>query len=114
MLSLVEAFIGFFSRIDTLCIVTRKQLKAIRARMGLTQAELAEMLKMARNSVARMESGRMIITPPMELLISFVAREAGVDPSHGQARRPAAPTKKRADRGTARHSGRTSGRRQGR
>jgi transcriptional regulator with XRE-family HTH domain len=47
--------------------------------MGLTQAELAEKLKIARNSVARMESGRMIITPPMALLISFVAQEAGVE-----------------------------------
>jgi transcriptional regulator with XRE-family HTH domain len=62
--------------------MTRKQLKIIRERMELTQAELAEKLKMARNSVARMESGRMIITPPMALLISFVAREAGVDASH--------------------------------
>lgn len=47
--------------------------------MGLTQVELAEKLKITRNSVARMESGRMIITPPMGLLIWFVAREAGVE-----------------------------------
>jgi len=59
--------------------MTREELKNIRSRMGLTQAELAQKLKMARNSVARMESGRMIITPPMALLISFVAREAGVE-----------------------------------
>jgi transcriptional regulator with XRE-family HTH domain len=59
--------------------MTREQLRTIRDRMGLTQAELAEKLKVARNSVARMESGRMIITPPMALLISFVAREAGVE-----------------------------------
>jgi len=53
--------------------------------MGLTQAELAEKLKIARNSVARMESGRMIITPPMALLISFVAREAEVERRHQRA-----------------------------
>ena len=46
--------------------------------MDLTQAELAERLKVARNSVARMENGRQAITASMELLISFV-REAGVD-----------------------------------
>jgi transcriptional regulator with XRE-family HTH domain len=63
----------------TLRIMTREQLRTIRDRMGLTQAGLAEKLKVARNSVARMESGRMIITPPMALLISFVAREAEVE-----------------------------------
>ena len=47
--------------------------------MGLTQAELAERLKIARNTVARMERELQTITPPMALLISFVAREAGVD-----------------------------------
>jgi transcriptional regulator with XRE-family HTH domain len=70
--------------------VKAKQLKTIRDAMGLTQAELAEKLKMARNSVARMESGRMIITPPMALLISFVAREAGVDTAYpARGRKPA-------------------------
>ena len=47
--------------------------------MGLTQAELAERLKIARNTVARMERSLQAITPSMALLISFVAREAGVD-----------------------------------
>jgi transcriptional regulator with XRE-family HTH domain len=65
--------------------MTRKQLRDVRNRMGLTQAELAEKLKIARNSVARMESGRMIITPPMALLISFVAREAEVERSRERA-----------------------------
>jgi transcriptional regulator with XRE-family HTH domain len=74
--------------------MTRTQLKIIRARMGLTQAELAEKLKMARNSVARMESGRMIITPPMALLISFVAREAGVDAVNPRRGRKAAQGKR--------------------
>lgn len=70
--------------------MTRKQLRAIRAAMDLTQAEFAAELKISRNSVARMETGGMIITPPMELLIQFVAREAGVDavnPARG--RKPA-------------------------
>jgi transcriptional regulator with XRE-family HTH domain len=74
--------------------MTRTQLKIIRARMGLTQAELTEKLKMARNSVARMESGRMIITPPMALLISFVAGEAGVDAVNPRRGRKAAQGKR--------------------
>ena len=52
--------------------------------MGLTQAEFADRLKMARNSVVRMERGQMIITPPMKLLITYVAREAGVESAHPQ------------------------------
>jgi transcriptional regulator with XRE-family HTH domain len=47
--------------------------------MGLTQEGLAERLKIARNTVARMERNLQAITPSMALLISFVAREAGVD-----------------------------------
>lgn len=93
--------------------MTGKQLKTIREKMGLTQYEFADRVKMTRNSVARMERGEMIVTPPMALLISFVAREAGVDPSHGQTSRGAAPSKK-ANRGKARHSIRASGRREGR
>jgi transcriptional regulator with XRE-family HTH domain len=97
--------------------VTGKQLKTIREKMGLTQYEFADRVKMTRNSVARMERGEMIVTPPMALLISFVAREAGVDPSNGQTNgqtsRGAAPSKK-ANRGKARHSIRASGRREGR
>jgi transcriptional regulator with XRE-family HTH domain len=81
--------------------------------MQLTQIELAERLKIAGNSVARMERDEMIVTPPMELLITFVAREAGVDPSHRQTSRRAAANKK-ANRGKARHSIRASRRRQGR
>jgi transcriptional regulator with XRE-family HTH domain len=91
--------------------MTGKQLRAIRDQMGLTQAQLAERLKIAGNSVARMERGEMIITPPTELLIFFVAREAGVDPYHRQTSRGAAPSKK-ANGGKARHSIRASGRRQ--
>jgi transcriptional regulator with XRE-family HTH domain len=59
--------------------MTGKQLRAIRKAMGLTQAAFGERIKMAGNSVTRMENGRMIITPAMALLISFVARESGVD-----------------------------------
>jgi transcriptional regulator with XRE-family HTH domain len=59
--------------------VKPKELRAIRGAMGLTQAELAERLKIARNTVARMERSLQAITPSMALLITFVAREAGVE-----------------------------------
>jgi DNA-binding XRE family transcriptional regulator len=55
--------------------VTPKELKAIRDQMGLTQAELAERLKIARNTVARMERSLQAITPSMALLIGYVARD---------------------------------------
>jgi transcriptional regulator with XRE-family HTH domain len=89
--------------------MTKKELKAVRAAMGLTQAEFAKRLKIARNSVARMESGGMIITPPMGLLISFVAREAGVDATHSQRSRSKA-TDKRKDASKVRSSIRPHGR----
>jgi transcriptional regulator with XRE-family HTH domain len=77
--------------------------------MGLTQAQLAERLKMASNSVTRMECGRMIVTPPMELLITYIAREAGVEVAHGQTSRGAVADKA-AHRGKARYSVREGGR----
>src|SRR5262245_9719150 len=55
--------------------MTPKQLRDIRERMGLTQAELAERLRIARNSVARMENGRQAITPSMALLIEYVSKD---------------------------------------
>lgn len=59
--------------------MTGKELKAVRSRLGLTQAELADRLRVARNTVNRMEFGGQAIMPSMELLISYVARDAGVD-----------------------------------
>jgi transcriptional regulator with XRE-family HTH domain len=85
--------------------MTGKQLRLIRDQMDLTQAELAERLKVARNSVARMENGRQAITPSMELLISFVA-EAGVEAtSHSRAGSRTA-SDKRKHRGNTRTPGR--------
>jgi DNA-binding XRE family transcriptional regulator len=57
--------------------MTNKQLKAIRNKLGLSQAELAERLKVSRVSVTRMEYGSQVITPSMGLLIGYVAHEVG-------------------------------------
>lgn len=43
--------------------------------MGLTQAEMAARLRVARNTVARMEYGFQAITPSMELLIGYVVKD---------------------------------------
>ena len=91
--------------------MTGKQLRAIRAGLGLTQAEFAAKIAMTGNSVARMERGEMIVTPPMELLIGYVAREAGFDPAHGQTSRGAVAATKPANRGKARTPKRTNRRR---
>jgi transcriptional regulator with XRE-family HTH domain len=85
--------------------MTGMQLKTIREKMALTQAELADRLKVTRNSVARMERDEMIVTPPMALLISFVAREAGIDPTDAKASRRAAPDKGAHCRTTRNSSG---------
>jgi transcriptional regulator with XRE-family HTH domain len=84
--------------------MTKKQLRDIRATMGLTQAQFAAELRISRNSVARMETGGQVITPSMALLISFVAREAGVETADSERSRRAA-TGKRAHGGGARDSG---------
>ena len=47
--------------------------------MGLTQGALASRLRVAENSVTRMENGRQRITPSMELLIDYIAKEYDVD-----------------------------------
>jgi transcriptional regulator with XRE-family HTH domain len=87
--------------------MTGKELRRIRGALGLTQVGLAERLRISRNSVARMETGAMIVTPPMELLIQYVAREAGVDAvnpargrKHAQGKRAHAKTTKTAARET--------------
>jgi transcriptional regulator with XRE-family HTH domain len=85
--------------------MTGKELRLIRDQMDLTQAELAERLRVARNSVARMENGRQAITASMELLISFV-REAGVGKAPDSRRGSRTASDKREHRAKARTPGR--------
>jgi DNA-binding transcriptional regulator YiaG len=53
-----------------------KKLRRIRARLELTQTELAERLGVTRNTVARWERDEVPIREPMARLIRMVA-EAG-------------------------------------
>ena len=92
--------------------MTGKQLRAIRDRMGLTQAELAARLGVTASPVARMEQAVMIVTRSMELLIGYVAREAaGVDvSSHARGGRPTAAFKKAGRPGVGSAAGKSRSR----
>src|SRR5262245_52120911 len=61
--------------------MTGKELRAIREQMGLTQAQLGWRLRTTGNTIARMEREEMAIKEPFALLVSYVAREAGVESS---------------------------------
>jgi transcriptional regulator with XRE-family HTH domain len=65
--------------------------------MGLTQAELGDRLRLTRNSVARMERDEVAITPSMQLLIGYVAREAGLGEPADSPRSRRRAQGKRAD-----------------
>ena len=83
--------------------MTKEQLRRVRERLGLSQAELSERLKVDRSTVTRMENGKQAITQSMELLISYVAREAGIEiASHSQSggRHPALKKAGRASVGS--------------
>jgi len=52
--------------------VTEAELKGVRKRLGMTQAELAEALGMRRTSVVRMENGLQRIMPTTELAVKYL------------------------------------------
>jgi DNA-binding transcriptional regulator YiaG len=58
---------------------TPEQVKAARARLGLTQAELADRLRLApatgKDTVRSWESGKRPITGPAQVAIEFMLRE---------------------------------------
>jgi transcriptional regulator with XRE-family HTH domain len=56
--------------------MTGKELLTIRERMGLTQQQLADLVGVARNSIARQERGEMGIREPLARLIRLLAKEA--------------------------------------
>jgi len=52
--------------------MTPDELKAIRARLGLTQAQLAEQLGVERNTVNRWEMGLLPIQKITELAVKYL------------------------------------------
>jgi transcriptional regulator with XRE-family HTH domain len=55
--------------------VTGRKLHAIRQRLGLTQAALAEAIGVTSNTVARWERGEMAISEPAARLLEKLAEE---------------------------------------
>lgn len=56
--------------------MTGAELRRIRKRLGLTQAQLAERVGVTRNSVARQERGEIGIREPLARLIRLLAQMA--------------------------------------
>lgn len=67
--------------------MTGKELMAIRKRLGLTQAELAERLGVARFSISRQERGAHGIRESLAKLIRFVAEIEGRKKPRGSPRK---------------------------
>lgn len=68
--------------------MTGPALRAIRAKLGYTQVQLARALAVTSNTVARWERDEMRITPPMVRLITLVAeRPPTQDAPRGKTRR---------------------------
>lgn len=55
--------------------MTPAELRAIRARLGLTQAELAERIGVTDRSMRRYESGEHSISRPIAMLIETLSRQ---------------------------------------
>ena len=55
--------------------MTPEELKALRARLGLTQYELAEKVGVARNTINRWEMGIRSIPEPVVRLLDYLTKE---------------------------------------
>lgn len=55
--------------------MTGDELKDLRAKLGLTQLQLAEKLGVARNTVTRWEMGIRSIPEPVVRLLEFLQKE---------------------------------------
>jgi transcriptional regulator with XRE-family HTH domain len=67
--------------------VTGDELRRLRQRLRLTQAELAERVGVSANTVARWERDEVTIRPPMAKLIEIVARTETPKPGRKAGRR---------------------------
>ena len=80
-------------------------MRSIRHSLGVSQRAFAPMVGLHWNTIARMERDVVSIPPTLELLIGYVARDAGLEVAYGQTGSRASSAKKRAERGKARHHG---------
>ena len=56
-------------------VMTRDELQALRAKLGLTQPELAEKVGVARNTINRWEMGIRSIPEPVVRLLDYLTKE---------------------------------------
>ncbi len=70
-------------------VVTAKELRRLRRRLGLSQARLAAQVGVAANTVARWERGEMRMQPAMDRLVRLVVAQL-------EAPRPRAQTRGRS------------------
>jgi len=57
--------------------MTPDDLRTLRKRLGLTQAELAERLRNSERSIRRYEDGERDIPGPVQVAVEAMLREAG-------------------------------------
>ncbi len=53
-------------------LLSANEIRAIRGRFDLTQAELARLLRLGANTVSRWESGRNVQTAAMDMLLRLI------------------------------------------
>lgn len=53
-------------------LLSAEEIRGLRARFGLTQAELARLLRLGGNTISRWESGRNVQTAAMDLLLRLL------------------------------------------
>jgi putative zinc finger/helix-turn-helix YgiT family protein len=53
-------------------LLSAEEIRTLRERLGLTQAELAKLLRLGSNTISRWESGRNVQTAAMDVLLRLV------------------------------------------
>ena len=53
-------------------LLSAEEIRALRERLGLTQAELAKLLRLGGNTISRWESGRNVQTASMDVLLRLI------------------------------------------
>jgi transcriptional regulator with XRE-family HTH domain len=78
--------------------MTREELKALRARLGFTQEELAEKVGVARNTINRWEMGIRHIPEPVVRLMDYLTKEVREEQKSKTTQKP---TRQQARKGPA-------------
>jgi len=68
--------------------MTSAELKALRAKLDLTQTELAQKIGVARNTITRWEIGLRHIPEPITRLLQHIAKEVKEGQKSKKTRKP--------------------------